>query len=428
VKILHTIVITLTLFFLVGCQESASGNKNSDKNSPAASLEYPLKTGQNDIFEYEDITTTPSSFYSDDGKDKKGYPRAFNNLGDGTVYNANYNLYWQDNNTTRDYNLSSAQATCSALNLGGKTNWRLPNVYELTTLLDLDSRTNLRESAFENMPAGFYFSSQTVKGTDKTIVVGFGEKDFNITKINKVYAIDANDSIYGTLVGASVKPKYSSQGYLQTITDTKTYYDTVKKLETTIGTITGFDTNGTQTTQSDIFEQEIPLRPPEVKAVKKTYVKCVSGNEVSGFNFTRDARNEVVIDNATLLMWQDSPAVIQNNHKWGEAAKYCKNLKWAGYNDWRLPTISELLTINDFTENGTYSVNGSFIYRSANRFHSSTDSCYTANCYQKNYQLNTCGYLEEKVIQNFEIDSNPYDNNTSEPYYKTRCVRGGSYN
>lgn len=221
------VFILLTLLLLSGCQGSASGNKNSADNLADAPLKYPLKTGQADIFTFEDISTSPSSFYYDDGFDKKGYARSFNNLGDGTVYNANYNLYWQDSNASLDYNLTSAQNTCSSLVLAGKSNWRLPNVYELVTLFHLNSRTDLRESSFNNMPVGSYFSAQTVQGTKQTIVVGFGKNDFNVTKIDKVYKVDINDSIYGTLVGTNITPKYSSQGNLQTITNTKTYYDTI---------------------------------------------------------------------------------------------------------------------------------------------------------------------------------------------------------
>ena len=426
----YFLIACVTVLLLSACQNSATGNRDTSLNGGSATLKYPLKTGQRDIFVYEDITTSPSSFYNDDGAVQKGYGRAFNNLGDGTVYNTNYNLYWQDNNATEEYNLTAAQNSCQALSLVGKTDWRLPNVYELVTLLDLDSRTNLRESSFDNMPNGYYFSSQTVNGTEQTIVVGFGENDFNVTKVDKVRNVDINDSIYGTQVGVSQVPKYSSKGVLLYVTKDVTYYDSTgtPPLLTTISTVTRYDENGTVIgIDGPYIVQEIPLHPPVVKPVIKTYIKCVSGPEIKGFNFVRDVRNEVVVDTATTLMWQDDKYVVQNNHKWGEANKYCTNLQLGGYKDWRLPTVSEIITINDFSDNGTYSVDSTFIYRSANRFHTSSDSCYGLYCHQKNYQFNACGFLDEKVIENFEIDTNPYDNNRSEPYYKTRCVRGGSY-
>ena len=61
--------------------------------------------------------------------------------------------------------------------------------------------------------------------------------------------------------------------------------------------------------------------------------------------FIRDDRLHVVIDNVYGLMWQDGVNIFQGG--WDEARHYCENLNFAGYNDWRLPTRLELLSITD---------------------------------------------------------------------------------
>ncbi|WP_148784192.1 DUF1566 domain-containing protein [Campylobacter concisus] len=61
--------------------------------------------------------------------------------------------------------------------------------------------------------------------------------------------------------------------------------------------------------------------------------------------FSRDNRREVVKDDIYKLMWQDGEDIYQGTYD--EAVKYCENLNFAGYDDWRLPTINELLSITD---------------------------------------------------------------------------------
>ena len=69
----------------------------------------------------------------------------------------------------------------------------------------------------------------------------------------------------------------------------------------------------------------------------------VAGDITTGFS--RDNRLEVVKDDIYRLMWQDGAGVARGYYN--EAVKYCENLKFAGYSDWRLPTINELLSITD---------------------------------------------------------------------------------
>ena len=63
--------------------------------------------------------------------------------------------------------------------------------------------------------------------------------------------------------------------------------------------------------------------------------------------FVRDDAKEVVNDSKTCLMWQDDSASKSVKKSWSDAIAYCQDLSFAGFTDWRLPNITELLSITD---------------------------------------------------------------------------------
>ena len=66
----------------------------------------------------------------------------------------------------------------------------------------------------------------------------------------------------------------------------------------------------------------------------------------------KETPQEVWEDSTSGLMWQNTSACCFDIDS---GQSYCKNLKWGGYNDWRLPSISELRTLIrecDSTETG----------------------------------------------------------------------------
>jgi len=63
-------------------------------------------------------------------------------------------------------------------------------------------------------------------------------------------------------------------------------------------------------------------------------------------------KNGTVTDNKTGLMWLKNPRDYNKGHvrNWKDAVAGCKKFKFAGYKDWRLPTVHELFSIVDFTK------------------------------------------------------------------------------
>ena len=60
-----------------------------------------------------------------------------------------------------------------------------------------------------------------------------------------------------------------------------------------------------------------------------------------------DNSNGTVTDTSTGLMWQQE--ISGSTMDWENAESYCESLNLAGHTDWRLPSIRELQTIEDYS-------------------------------------------------------------------------------
>jgi hypothetical protein len=80
---------------------------------------------------------------------------------------------------------------------------------------------------------------------------------------------------------------------------------------------------------------------------KTSFVICVRGNTDYGINQFVDNDDETITDHATALMWTKLDSSSGLN--WKEALEYAEGLTTAGYDDWRLPNAKELQSILDYT-------------------------------------------------------------------------------
>jgi hypothetical protein len=113
---------------------------------------------------------------------------SFTDNGDGTVTDTSTGLMWQQAGSSNSMDWGEALAYCEALNLGGYTDWRLPNEKELRSLVDY-SRYNpaINTAFFPNTAALWYWSSTTfADGTDSAWGMGFDYGNGN--HVNKYYS------------------------------------------------------------------------------------------------------------------------------------------------------------------------------------------------------------------------------------------------
>lgn len=228
-----------------------------------------------------------------------------------TVYDTGTGLTWQrttDTNADGTIDASdkltwaNAQLRPAALNAvawGGFTDWRLPSIKEMYSLIDFRGTD----------PSGY-------SGTDTSVLTPF---------------IDTSAFKFGygqTSAGERIIDAQYASSTLYTSAATSQLLFGVNFAD---GRIKGY---GLTLNGSD----------------KTFYVQCVRGNTAYGLNDFVNNSDSTVTDRATALMWDRADS--RYGMKWTDALAWvqAKNAaNWRGYSDWRLPDTKELESIVDYT-------------------------------------------------------------------------------
>jgi len=227
--------------------------------------------------------------------------------GDGTVTDNITGLMWtqspdlnNDGEINYDDKLSFSEALSEASNfkLAGYTDWRLPTIKELYSLI--------------------IFS-----GLDVDPMAGEGAKPFIATDYFQfAYGdMDAGERIIDAQFASStldVGDSHFAGGNL------------VFGVNFADGRIKGYPTGAMR----------------GINTEKKFYVFYVRGNEKYGQNDFTDNGDGTITDKATGLMWMQDDS--GNGMTWEEALKFAESKEFAGCSDWRLPNIKELQSIVDY--------------------------------------------------------------------------------
>ena len=73
-----------------------------------------------------------------------------------------------------------------------------------------------------------------------------------------------------------------------------------------------------------------------------------AGQALASPRFT-DNGDDTVTDNHTGLMWTQDANLAGTSNSWTEAIDFCNALSLADYDDWRLPNVTEILSLLDYT-------------------------------------------------------------------------------
>ncbi|MDV7103389.1 DUF1566 domain-containing protein [Vibrio sp. TH_r3] len=281
-------------------------------NKPVVDLTYPIvDTNQSRCFSIaEPLEKCPAQGENNVGQDGQyqGFVASYTDNQDGTVTDNNTRLIWSqtvDINSDGKINIADklsyqeAQAYVMQLNLAGYSDWRLPTIKELYSLILFDGED----------PSGLNTQSSVS-------IIPFIDQS--------VFGFNSGDTQSGERL---IDSQYvTSTKYVST---TMNGDDTVFGVNFIDGRIKGYG-----------------LKSRDGGA-KKFYVLAVRSNIDYGINDFIDNGDQTVSDNATGLIWQKSDSGMAMN--WPVALSYCENLTLANRTDWRLPNVKELQSIVDYS-------------------------------------------------------------------------------
>ena len=268
-----------------------------------------------------------------------GPKMAYKDNGDGTVTDLVTGLMWSKAVDTHKVSLVEAEKMASVMTLGGHTDWRVPTIKELYSLINFNGYTGLAQRRSQppdrqqaqgrpQPPDGQQAQGRPQPPGRQQAQGGFqapAPADA-VPFINTDYF----DFLYGN---TDAGERYIDAQWL-----TSTRY-----VSTTMG---GAKTLFGVNFADGRIKGYGYLHPDGRRPEKKFYVRFVRGSAY-GQNDFKDNGDGTVTDRATGLVWMKADS--GRKMTWQEALAYAEKLKLAGHGDWRLPNAKELQYIVDYT-------------------------------------------------------------------------------
>ncbi len=257
---------------------------------------YPIvDTGTKDFYSDKALISEPletTDFYGQDASYHGNQP-SYTNNSDGTITDNVTGLMWeQDMGNKISFEAAFSKAETSTL--GGHTDWRVPSIKEIYSLIIFTGRVKGKQAIDMFIDTDYFYQPL---GN-----INIGERE-----------IDAQTWSSTEYVGRTMKADKTIFGV--------NFVD---------GRIKGY-----------------PKYKPRSGATNRMYFRMVRGNSEYGKNNFINNGDGTVSDLATGLMWQT--ADDGSRRDWRESLDYAEGLELASHDNWRLPNAKELQSIVDYS-------------------------------------------------------------------------------
>ena len=226
--------------------------------------------------------------------------------------------------------------------------WSFSNVHEFDPKGQIyKGDGTIEDTATQSLILKTGLTTSFVEGDDGYYQVGGSDIDYTITAQNTLL-----DKVTGLEWAYSNDPVR-----VDTRTEAKNYCASFSTGNSSPGEWripTGKEKNyklvkSSQPAPMDLFDVEkgrMYWSTTNVENINDFPVICVKGKKLDELyvqNLKRDAALEVVIDSDNGLMWQDFSDNLNDIYDWEGSIQYCETSTHAGFDDWRLPNINELI-------------------------------------------------------------------------------------
>jgi Protein of unknown function (DUF1566) len=318
IGLLFSITHMMVAMTTVNCATPNSEVNSTSGASDTGALEVTTEPGIQDGFPMVDTNqiacydndgkiTCPEqgeSFFGQDANHSGSQPSYVDNV-DNTISDTVTGLMWQQKPGFA--NFDDAVSVCTVAATGGHSNWRVPTIKELYSLMDFNGCT------------GSASPEDVLPPND---AVPYIDTDY----FTFYYGTEVDEPGTGDRF---IDSQYvSSTAYVSYVFENEPAFFGVNFAD---GRIKGY-----------------PQNPGRV-----WFLRCVRGDDTYGKNLFEDNLDGTITDQATGLMWMqlDSGDLIEGDScamDWEDALTWCEGLDYSGQNDWRLPDAKEMQGIVDY--------------------------------------------------------------------------------
>lgn len=291
--------LILNLLLIISCSKASDDTINEITTVDVFTTDnsYPIvDTGVTDFYNNTGIISSPAlsdAYYGQDATYQSNQP-SYTNNGNGTIIDNVTGLMWEKDMGSK-ITYAEAFSKASASTLGNHSDWRVPTIKELYSLILFTGSVKGQSAIIPFIDTNYF--DQPLGNTS------IGEREIDAQTWSSTqyvgYTMNNDETVFGVnFIDGRIKgyPKYNL------------------------------------------------ANPNEAKTM---YFRMVRGNNSYGINNFTDNNNGTITDESTGLMWQKTDDGTALN--WENALSYAENLNLGGKSDWRLPNAKELQSLVDYS-------------------------------------------------------------------------------